>query len=97
MGNCIRALCNSNVASGFKISKDVSLPVTYVRYVDDPLRGLGGKPPSKRPFLAFFAGSMHGKLLEILLQYWENKDLAMKIFGPLPRSEKLNYRQYMKL
>lgn len=96
MGNCIRALCNSDVASGFIIGKDVSLPVTNVLYVDDPLRGLGGKPPSKRPFLAFFAGSMHGKLREILLQYWENKDPDMKIFGPLPQSEKLNYRQYMK-
>ncbi|KAF5197142.1 Xylogalacturonan beta-1,3-xylosyltransferase, partial [Thalictrum thalictroides] len=96
MGTCIRALCNTNAAKRFTIGKDVSLPVTYVRFADDPLRSLGGKPPSQRPFLAFFAGSMHGHVRPLLLRYWENKDPDMKIFGKLPPSEKPNYVQYMK-
>ncbi|KAA8523152.1 hypothetical protein F0562_009575 [Nyssa sinensis] len=98
MGSCIRALCNTNVASGFKLGKDVSLPVTYVRSAQDPLKDLGGKPPSERHILAFFAGSMHGYLRPILLQYWENKEPDMKIIGPMPRDieGKTKYREYMK-
>uniref|UniRef100_A0A5B6YX28 Exostosin GT47 domain-containing protein n=2 Tax=Davidia involucrata TaxID=16924 RepID=A0A5B6YX28_DAVIN len=98
MGSCIRALCNSNVARGFKLGKDVSLPVTYVRSAQDPLKDLGGNPPSERPILAFFAGSMHGYLRPILLQYWKNKEPDMKIFGPMPRDieGKTKYRNYMK-
>lgn len=98
MGHCIRALCNSDVNEGFKIGKDVSLPETYVRSAKNPLRDLGGNRPSKRPILAFFAGSMHGYLRPILLQYWENKDPAMKIFGRLGSGvkSKMNYIRYMK-
>ncbi|PIA64785.1 hypothetical protein AQUCO_00100331v1 [Aquilegia coerulea] len=96
MGTCIRALCNTDAARSFKIGKDVSLPVTYIRFEDNPVRSLGGKPPSKRPFLAFFAGSMHGHVRPILLRHWENKDPDMKIFGRLPPSEKPSYVQYMK-
>ncbi|KAL5729079.1 hypothetical protein ACHQM5_002081 [Ranunculus cassubicifolius] len=95
MGTCIRALCNSNVARSFQIGKDVSLPVTMVRFPDEPLRSLGGKPPLKRPFLAFFAGNMHGYLRPVLLEHWQN-DADMRIFGPLPRDSKPNYLQYMK-
>ncbi|KAL5704854.1 hypothetical protein ACHQM5_023224 [Ranunculus cassubicifolius] len=95
MGTCIRALCNANVARSFTIGKDVSLPVTMVRFPDEPLRSLGGKPPLRRPFLAFFAGSMHGYLRPVLLENWEN-DPDMKIFGPLPRDSKPNYLQYLK-
>ncbi|KAK9149299.1 hypothetical protein Scep_008056 [Stephania cephalantha] len=98
MGTCVRALCNANAAKGFKIGKDVSLPVTYVRVMEDPLKGVGGKAPSRRPILAFFAGNMHGYLRSRLLQYWENKDPAMKIFGPLSsdNSGSMSYTQYMK-
>ncbi|GAB4839044.1 hypothetical protein Ancab_028573 [Ancistrocladus abbreviatus] len=98
MSNCIRVLCNSNIARGFSIGKDVSLPVTYIRSGNDPLRDLGGKPPSERPILAFFAGSMHGYLRPILLQYWENKFPDMKIFGPMQRDieGKAVYREFMK-
>ncbi|XP_042487422.1 probable glycosyltransferase At5g03795 [Macadamia integrifolia] len=98
MDRCIRALCNADVNEGFKIGKDVSLPETYVRYPKDPLRGLGGNPPSKRPILAFFAGNMHGYVRPILLQYWENRDPDMKIFGQMGHGskDKVKYINYMK-
>ncbi|XP_058186007.1 probable glycosyltransferase At5g03795 [Rhododendron vialii] len=98
MGNCIRALCNSNVAGGFRIGKDVSFPVTYIRTSQDPQKDVGGKPPSNRPVMAFFAGGMHGYVRPILLHYWENKERDMKIFGPMPRDieGKTKYREYMK-
>ncbi|KAJ4958828.1 hypothetical protein NE237_025939 [Protea cynaroides] len=98
MERCIKALCNADVTAGFKIGRDVSLPETYVRSARNPLRDVGGKPPSERPTLAFFAGSMHGYLRPILLKYWENKDPDMKIFGAMPRgvASKMNYIQHMK-
>ncbi|KAF3446049.1 hypothetical protein FNV43_RR11227 [Rhamnella rubrinervis] len=97
MAKCIRALCNSDIKEGFVFGKDVSLPETFVRTPQNPLRQLGGKPPSKRSILAFFAGSMHGYVRPILLQHWENKDADMKIFARLPKSkDNKNYIQYMK-
>ncbi|KAI3468210.1 hypothetical protein Pfo_024873 [Paulownia fortunei] len=97
MKNCIRALCNADVKGGFQFSKDVSLPETYVRDAMNPLKDLGGKPPSQRRILAFFAGKMHGYLRPILLNYWENKDPDMKIFGKLHEEKgQMTYIQYMK-
>ncbi|PWA70764.1 exostosin-like protein [Artemisia annua] len=98
MGNCIRSLCNSNLAGGFKIGKDTTLPATYIRSAEDPIKDLGGNPPSERPILAFFAGGMHGSLRPILLQHWHNKEPDMKIFGPMARDieSKAKYRTYMK-
>nr|XP_043624341.1 probable glycosyltransferase At5g03795 [Erigeron canadensis] len=98
MGNCIRSLCNSNLAGGFEIGKDTTLPATYVRSAEDPVKDLGGNPPSERPTLAFFAGGMHGNLRPILLQHWQNKDPDMKILGPMARDieSKATYRMYMK-
>lgn len=97
MSNCIRALCNSDAKEGFVFGKDVSLPETYVRSPQNPLRQLGGKPPSKRKILAFFAGNMHGYFRPILLKYWENKDPDMKIFGKLPNVKgQMNYIQHMQ-
>ncbi|XP_057722024.1 probable glycosyltransferase At5g03795 [Arachis stenosperma] len=97
MSNCIRALCNADVKEGFVFGKDVSLPETHVRNGLNPTRDLGGKSPSKRNILAFFAGKMHGYVRPILLQHWENKDPDMKIFGKLPKSKgDRNYIQYMK-
>ncbi|XVF88598.1 hypothetical protein PTKIN_Ptkin19aG0063800 [Pterospermum kingtungense] len=95
---CLRALCNANAARGFKIGKDTTLPVTYIRSAEAPLENLGGKSPSDRYILAFFAGGMHGYLRPILLQYWQNKEPDMKIFGPMPRDieGKRKYREYMK-
>ncbi|KAI3868859.1 hypothetical protein MKX03_036388 [Papaver bracteatum] len=98
MERCVKAMCNSDVTQGFKIGKDVSLPETYVRSERNPQRDIGGKAPSKRSILAFFAGSMHGYLRRILLEHWKDKDPDMKIFGPMPPgvASKMNYIQHMK-
>ncbi|XP_010435540.1 PREDICTED: probable glycosyltransferase At3g07620 isoform X2 [Camelina sativa] len=98
MRNSVRALCNSNVAQGFRIGSDTALPVTYIRSAESPLEYLGGKTPSERKILAFFAGSMHGYLRPRLVKLWENKEPDMKIFGPMPRDpeSKKQYREYMK-
>nr|GMC46734.1 probable glycosyltransferase At5g03795 [Ipomoea batatas] len=87
MANCIRSLCVSDLREGVQLGKDVSLPETYVHSSSNPLQSLGGYPPSKRRFLAFFAGQMHGYVRPTLLQYWENKDPDMKIFGHMDRKD----------
>ncbi|XP_052208796.1 probable glycosyltransferase At5g03795 [Diospyros lotus] len=84
MTSCLRALCNADIKTGFDIGKDVSLPTTYVRSAENPLKGIGGEPPSRRTVLAFFAGYMHGPARPVLLEYWGNKDPDMKIFSRLP-------------
>ncbi|XP_054788482.1 probable glycosyltransferase At5g03795 isoform X1 [Prosopis cineraria] len=97
MAMCIRALCNADAKEGFVFGKDASLPETYIRNFQNPKRGMGGKPASKKSTLAFFAGNMHGYVRPILLQHWENKDPDMKIFGRMPKSKgDRNYIQYMK-
>ncbi|XP_054788486.1 probable glycosyltransferase At5g03795 [Prosopis cineraria] len=97
MLNCIRALCNADLEVGFKIGKDVSLPETYVISAQNPLKNIGGKPPSQRPILAFFAGGMHGYLRPILLKYWENREADMQVSGPLPHVRgNANYLQLVK-
>ncbi|CAI0425525.1 unnamed protein product [Linum tenue] len=98
MEHCIKALCNADVTVGFKLGRDVSLPETYVRAARNPLRDLGGKPPSQRNILAFYAGGMHGYLRPILVKQWKDKDPNMKIFGPMPAgvASKMNYIQHMK-
>ncbi|KAK8523182.1 hypothetical protein V6N13_113134 [Hibiscus sabdariffa] len=98
MEHCIKALCNADVTVGFKIGRDVSLPETYVRSARNPLRDLGGKPPSQRHILAFYAGSNHGYLRPILLKHWKDKDPDMKILGRMPPgvASKMTYIQYMK-
>ncbi|XP_071689326.1 probable glycosyltransferase At3g07620 [Rutidosis leptorrhynchoides] len=98
MERCIKALCNADVTAGFKIGRDVSLPECYVRSARNPLRDLGGKPASERHIFAFYAGNMHGYLRKILLEYWNNKDVNMKILGPMPAgvASKMNYIEHMK-
>uniref|UniRef100_A0A6P3ZUR8 probable glycosyltransferase At3g07620 n=1 Tax=Ziziphus jujuba TaxID=326968 RepID=A0A6P3ZUR8_ZIZJJ len=97
MLSCIRALCNADLEAGFKIGKDVSLPETYVHSKKNPIKYLGGNPPSQRHILAFFAGRMHGYVRPILLEYWENKDSDMKIFGQLTGvNNRTDYFHYMK-
>ncbi|KAL5697626.1 hypothetical protein ACHQM5_028749 [Ranunculus cassubicifolius] len=98
MERCIKSMCNADVTQGFKIGKDVSLPETYVRSQRNPVRDIGGEPPSNRSILAFFAGSMHGYLRPILLSHWKNKDPDMKIFGRMPFgvASKMNYIRHMK-
>ncbi|KAK2995014.1 hypothetical protein RJ640_012254 [Escallonia rubra] len=96
MLNCIRALCNADIRTGFAIGKDVSIPTTYIRSLQDPIKDIGGEPPSQRPILAFFAGYMHGYVRPILLKYW-GKDPDMKIFSRMPHVKgNMNYIQHMK-
>ncbi|KAG4389383.1 hypothetical protein GLYMA_06G085400v4 [Glycine max] len=59
MLSSIRALCNADIEVGFKIGKDVSLPETYIRSSENPVKNIEGDPPSQRPILAFFAGGLH--------------------------------------
>lgn len=96
--NSIKALCNADVTIGFRIGKDVSLPETFIRYARNPLRYRGGKPPSERNILAFYAGNNHGYLRRILLKHWKDKDPDMRIYGLLPSSvsRRMNYIQHMK-
>ncbi|GAV72820.1 Exostosin domain-containing protein [Cephalotus follicularis] len=98
--NTIKALCNADLSEGiFKAGHDVSLPETSIRSPRRPLRNIGGgKRVSLRPILAFFAGSMHGRVRPILLEYWKDKDEDMKIYGRLPVrvSQKMSYIQHMK-
>ncbi|KAJ7973809.1 Exostosin family protein [Quillaja saponaria] len=98
MERCIKALCNADVTAGFKIGRDVSLPETYVRSARNPQKDLGGRPPSERHILAFYAGNMHGYLRPILLKHWKDKGSDMKIFGPMPPgvASKMNYIHHMK-
>lgn len=97
MAKCIRALCNADAKGRFQFGKDVSFPETNVRVSENPLKDLGGKPPSERHILAFFAGRMHGYLRPILLSHWENKDPDMKISGKLDKVKgQISYSKYMK-
>ncbi|CAJ1973894.1 unnamed protein product [Sphenostylis stenocarpa] len=97
MLSCIRALCNADIEVGFKIGKDVSLPETYIRSSENPVKNIGGNPPSQKPILAFFAGGLHGYVRPILLEHWENKESDMIISGTLPHVRgNANYIQFMK-
>ena len=79
------------------MGKDVSLPETIVHSSKTLLRDIGGKTPRQRTTLAFFAGQMHGYLRPMLLQQWQDKDPAIKVFAKLPKSKNnKNYVQYMK-
>ncbi|ESW09212.1 hypothetical protein PHAVU_009G109400 [Phaseolus vulgaris] len=97
MLSCIRALCNADIEVGFKIGKDVSLPETYIRSSENPVKNIGGNPPSQKPILAFFAGGLHGYVRPILLNHWENKEPDMIISETLPHVRgNRNYIQFMK-
>lgn len=98
--NTIKALCNADLSERIFIAgRDVSLPETTIRVPRRPLRNLGGNRVSLRPILAFFAGSMHGRVRPTLLKYWGGeKDEDMKIYKRLPLrvSQKMTYIQHMK-
>ncbi|CAN4076764.1 unnamed protein product [Withania somnifera] len=95
MANCIKSLCNADLKEGFKLGKDASLPETNIGSAD-PSRSLGGKRPSQRKFLAFFAGSMHGYVRPILLKHWQNKDPIMKIFGRMHNNDYIRHMRSSK-
>ncbi|KAI4315230.1 hypothetical protein L6164_028064 [Bauhinia variegata] len=98
--NTIKALCNADLSEGIFVGgRDVSLPETTIRLPRRPLRNIGGNKVSQRPILAFFAGSMHGRVRPTLLKYWGGeKDVDMKIYKRLPLrvSQKMTYIQHMK-
>ncbi|KAL1333499.1 hypothetical protein HN51_062331 [Arachis hypogaea] len=98
--NTIKALCNADPSEGvFLAGRDVSLPETTIRAPRRPLRHLGGNRVSLRPILAFFAGSMHGRVRPTLLKYWGGgNDADMKIYKRLPLkvSQRMTYIQHMK-
>ncbi|KAI3743474.1 hypothetical protein L1987_61184 [Smallanthus sonchifolius] len=82
--NSIRALCNANTSEGFNPSKDVSIP--EILLPDGTTRGiLNGPSPRNRPFLAFFAGGVHGPIRPILLEHWQDKDPDMQVHKYLPK------------
>ncbi|CAA2992555.1 probable glycosyltransferase At5g25310 [Olea europaea subsp. europaea] len=90
----IRVLCNANSSEGFNPKKDVSLPEIHL---------FGGKVPSKllhpppfnssRPYLAFFAGGVHGPIRPILLQHWKGQDSDIRVYEYL--SENQDYYDFM--
>ncbi|KAL8214500.1 hypothetical protein R6Q57_003949 [Mikania cordata] len=82
--NSIRALCNANTSEGFNPSKDVSIP--EILLPDGTTRGiLNGPSPRNRPFLAFFAGGVHGPIRPILLEQWQDKDPDIQVHKYLPK------------
>ncbi|CAH9064712.1 unnamed protein product [Cuscuta epithymum] len=93
MANCIKSLCNADLREGFLFGKDTSLPETYMHSNLDPMRNIGGKAPSERSILAFFAGQMHGHVRPTLLKFWEDKDPSMKIVSHMKKSQ---YMKHMK-
>lgn len=95
--NSIKVVCNADEKEQFVIGKDVSLPETYMHAAKPPKK-LGGLPVRKRPYLAFFAGQMHGRVRPILLQYWKDKDKDLRIYEKMPASmrRKNNYVRHMR-
>ena len=82
--NSIRVLCNANASEGFNPSKDVSLP--EINLQTGLTTGIiGGPSASRRPFLAFFAGGLHGYIRSILLKQWQGKDEDIQVHQYLPK------------
>ncbi|KAE8687103.1 Heptahelical transmembrane protein1 isoform 1 [Hibiscus syriacus] len=88
----IRVVCNANTSEGFRPKIDVSLPEIYL-----PFGKLGppnlSRGPDHRTVLAFFAGSPHGYIREILLNHWKEKDSEVQVYARLPKN--LNYTKMM--
>ncbi|KAJ8899422.1 hypothetical protein K2173_018396 [Erythroxylum novogranatense] len=88
--NSIRVLCNANTSEGFNPRKDASFPEIHLRTGD--ITGLvGGPSPSKRPFLAFFAGRLHGHIRHLLLERWKDKDQDVQVYNQLPNGISYDY------
>lgn len=83
----MRVLCNANSSEGFNPRKDVSLPEILL-YDGDVPRKIGTPPPANnsRPYLAFFAGGVHGPIRPILLQHWKGRDPDLPVYEYLPKS-----------
>ncbi|KAG6422631.1 hypothetical protein SASPL_113008 [Salvia splendens] len=82
--NSIRVLCNANTSEGFNPLKDVSLPEINLKTGQESDWLLGGTLPLHRQFLAFFAGSLHGRIRHLLLGHWKGRDPQIKVYDELP-------------
>lgn len=91
--NSIRVLCNANSSEGCSPSKDATLPEINLR--TGVITGLiGGPSPSKRPYLGFFAGGVHGPIRPLLLKHWKGVDEDLRISEYLPKN--LSYYDMMR-
>lgn len=90
----IRVLCNANTSEGFNPQKDVSLPEIHLydgnisqKIVSPPLAN------TSRPYLAFFAGGLHGPIRPLLLHHWKGRDPDLPVYEYLPKD--LDYYSLM--
>lgn len=90
--NSIRVLCNANTSERFKPFKDASFPEINIHRRAFTIHG--GRSPSARSILAFFAGQLHGHIRYLLLKQWKNKDQDVQVYGELPAG--MSYEEMMK-
>lgn len=101
--NAMKVVCNADTTEEFVLGKDASLPEVYIHKLRSKAKStpekFGGPRPEQRPYLAFFAGQMHGRVRPILLSLWKDKDPDMKIYEVLPKqiARTVSYNQHMKL
>ncbi|KAH7688504.1 Xylogalacturonan beta-1,3-xylosyltransferase protein [Dioscorea alata] len=94
--NSIRALCNANTSEGFNPTKDVSIPEVHLLTGDIPIQLRSPPPPhTPRPFLAFFAGGLHGPIRPPLLHQWQNRDPSIQVYEYLPKNSTYDYFSFM--
>ncbi|GAB2261763.1 hypothetical protein Droror1_Dr00002760 [Drosera rotundifolia] len=92
--NSIRVLCNANSSEGFNPQKDVSLPEIKLDSGHFSPQLLSIPPRTNpRPYLAFFAGGLHGPIRPILLNHWKGKDPNIQVYEYLPKE--LDYFSFM--
>ncbi|XP_010519637.1 PREDICTED: probable glycosyltransferase At5g25310 isoform X2 [Tarenaya hassleriana] len=91
----IRVLCNANSSEGFNPKKDASLPEIklYGSEINPKLTLSKTGDYSQRPYLAFFAGGLHGPIRPILLEHWKHRDPDMPVHEYLPKN--LNFYDFM--
>lgn len=82
--NSIRVLCNANTSEGFNPKKDVTLPEMSLR-THETTEIVNWAPLVDQPYLAFFAGSLHGPIRPVLLEHWKEKDSDVQVFERLPK------------
>ncbi|CAN1828417.1 Probable glycosyltransferase At5g25310 [Linum perenne] len=96
--NSIRVLCNANTSESFNPHKDVTLPEIHLHGGQIPTQLLSPPPSTTpRPYLAFFAGGLHGPIRPILLRHWQHRhDPQLPIFEYLPKNNHTpSYHSFM--
>ncbi|KZV41373.1 catalytic [Dorcoceras hygrometricum] len=83
----IRVLCNANSSEGFNPQKDASLP--EINLYDGNINPKLRSPPhnNSRPYLAFFAGGVHGPIRPILLNFWKDRDKDLQVHEYLRKDQ----------